>query len=401
MTRLIALLGALVGITSLGPLDACGQNEAQSQQPQSQQQSPENSPADVDSQALQRVVSRLQREKKLVGLNAVIMADGNIVATAVAGERRNDSGVALEKGDRFHIGSITKSMTATMIGRLIERGQMNWTQTVADCFPDELEAIDPGYRAVTLQQLLTHTAAAPANFPAATQRNRPVEGPQRVTQRRQEILAIMKSPPQGVPGEVFRYSNVGYTIAGAMAEAVTGKSWETLIREEVFAPLKMTEAGFGPPQDFEGRPLSQPRGHRTVLFMKQAVSVDADNTPILGPAGIIHMTLPELCRYGQEHLIGEVGRSRLLTQKTFRQLHTPRLNEYACGWVVPKSSVITEQRFLWHNGSNTMWYCLLALLPDSKRVIAVAANDGDIRRAEAAAFEIVKHFAGRSPRPEN
>jgi CubicO group peptidase (beta-lactamase class C family) len=64
------------------------------------------------------------------------MADGQVVACAADGERKRGSGVPIELGDRWHLGSITKSITTTMIARLVESGQMKWTDTVGERFSD-------------------------------------------------------------------------------------------------------------------------------------------------------------------------------------------------------------------------------------------------------------------------
>jgi hypothetical protein len=114
-----------------------------------------------------------------------------------------------------------------------------------------------------------------------------------------------------------------------------------------------------------------------------------DNTPIMGPAGIIHMTLGNLCNYATEHLRGELGAGKLLTAETYKQLHTPRLRNYACGWVVKEPTDEIPHKVYWHNGSNTMWYALVVFIPDKNMVVAVTANDGDIQAAEPAAWKIV------------
>ena len=101
---------------------------------------------------------------------------------------------------------------------------------------------------------------------------------------------MIADKPAYPPGEKYEYSNVGYTIAGAMAEKVTGATWEDLVKREVFEPLELTEAGFGPPKSAD-ETLEQPRGHRKVLAGKVSVDDEADNTPIMGPAGTVHMTL--------------------------------------------------------------------------------------------------------------
>ena len=321
----------------------------------------------------------------------MIMVDGNVLASAVDGERKKGSGISLEIGDRFHLGSITKSMTATMIARLVERNQLKWTTTVGEILGESMQ-LHADWRDVSLEQLLTHSSGAPPNFPSAIQFERPPEGDERVKARKQAVAPILKKAPSSEPGSAFAYSNVGYTIAAAMAEEKTGMPWEDLVRTEVFAPLRLDNAGFGPPKDGEPN-LDQPRGHQKIGSVKRAVGVEEDNTPIIGPAGSVHMTLEELCAYGNEHLRGERGQGKLLKTETYQRLHTPKLDSYAFGWLAPVKSGWADGRILWHNGSNTMWYALLVLVPDRGAVVAVTSNDGDIAKAEAAAIEIVMDFA--------
>jgi hypothetical protein len=123
--------------------------------------------------------------------------------------------------------------------------------------------------------------------------------------------------------------------------------------------------------------------------LKTTAKENDDNTPIIGPAGIIHMTLGNLCQYATEHLHGERGTSTLLSAESFKRLHTPKLRNYACGWVVKPPSDEIPCTVYWHNGSNTMWYALVVFIPDRNMVIAVAANDGDVKSAESAAWKVV------------
>lgn len=337
-------------------------------------------------------VTDLRKEHKLVGLAAMVMVDGKVLASAAHGERKKSSDVAIELGDRWHLGSITKSITATMIARLIESGQLKWTDTVGERFADA--AIHDDWKPVTLQQLLTHTAGAPANFPLGVKLKKPAPGPERTRERRKAVIDVIAQKPAYPPGEKHAYSNVGYTIAGAMAESVTGVSWEDLVRRDVFAPLKLTEAGFGPPKS-PSDTLPQPRGHRSAFGSKISVGDDEDNTPIIGPAGAVHMTLANLCQYATEHLRGELGAGKLLAAETFKHLHKPALANYACGWVVKRPGDKIPYTVYWHNGSNTMWYALVVFIPGKNLVVAVASNDGDIKEAEAAAWKVVNACANR------
>jgi CubicO group peptidase (beta-lactamase class C family) len=334
-----------------------------------------------------KLIVDLREQKELVGLAAMVSVDGKVVASAVDGERRSGSGVPVEMGDRWHLGGITTSITATMIARLIESGQLAWSTTVGDCFPDA--PIDENWKSVTFQELLTQTSGAPPLFSADVHLKRPALGPECTSARREEVLKVLANKPDFPPGEKYSYSNVGYTIAAAMVEAKTGTSWEDLVEREVFEPLALTGAGFGPPKSPDDT-LPEPRGHRFYLGAKIPVSDETDNTPIMGPAGSVHMSLSDLSTYATEHLRGQLGDGKLLSAETYQRLHAPKLNHYACGWIRKEPSKDIPDTVYWHNGSNTLWYALVAFIPEKKIVVAVTSNDGDIEKAETAAWEIVK-----------
>ncbi len=102
------------------------------------------------------------------------------------------------------------------------------------------------------------------------------------------------------------------------------------------------------------------------------------------------MTLSDLCTFATDHLRGDHGVGKLLSAKTYKLLHTPELNQYACGWIRTEPGHEIPYTIYWHNGSNTLWYALAAFIPEKNMVVAVTSNDGDFKRAEAAAWEIVK-----------
>ena len=200
---------------------------------------------------------------------------------------------------------------------------------------------------------------------------------------------MIADKPAYPPGTKNMYSNVGYTIAGAMAEKVTGATWEDLMKREVFEPLKLTEAGFGPPKSGD-QTIEQPRGHRSVLAGKVAMHDEADNSPIMGPAATLHMSLQNLCTFANDQMLGELGKGKLLSAETYKLLHTPVLNDHACGWIKNRPNANIPYIEYWHNGSNTYWYALVAFIPEKNLVVAVTSNDGDFDQTERAAVEILK-----------
>jgi CubicO group peptidase (beta-lactamase class C family) len=106
----------------------------------------------------------------------------------------------------------------------------------------------------------------------------------------------------------------------------------------------------------------------------------SDNPAYLGPAGRLHMTVGDLARWGQEHLRGERGQDGIVRAETFKRLHqTEGTATYAMGWV---SRPAATGRILWHNGSNTMWYAIVAFDPATDRGVVVVTN-GSIGAAQA------------------
>ena len=141
-------------------------------------------------------------------------------------------------------------------------------------------------------------------------------------------MRMMKDAPLSRPGSTFAYSNVGYAIAGLMAEQVTGRSWERLMSDLLFEPLGMASARVRP----SGTPgkLDAPWGHDDKDKPSQS-----DNAPALGPAGTVHATIPDWAKFAALHLRGGQGKARLLKPATFRMLHTPPSGgDYAGGWMV-------------------------------------------------------------------
>ena len=316
-----------------------------------------------------------------------VIRGGEPVCRGVAGLRVAGSpGTALET-DAFHIGSDTKAMTALLCGILVDRGALRWDTTVGEVFGGEYPMID-AYRGVTLSQLLSHTAGLPAGLPGPVWLSFfPYDSPAGADRARMvaESLALT---PACAPGSAFRYSNLGYVVAGRMLELATGKSWEALMEEELFGPLGMDGAGFGPPAKLAAAPW----GHSPKPA--DPAGPYADNPAALGPAGTVHATLADLERYASLYLsrgLAPSGR-RVISEAALEEIMEPRLGGYALGWAVMDDT--DGRRVLAHDGSNTMFYCSMAIWPDDGDAVIVLANRGD-GKAEAAVGALVTYLAER------
>ncbi len=343
---------------------------------------------------LQTRVSATRAARGVPGLGALLIADGRVQALAVAGERAVGTGVAVEKSDLWHIGSNAKAMTATLIARLVEQEALSFDSTMEELFGAATPDMHPDIRGVTIADLLTHTSGIKANLGIIDRiRYRGSSQPAR-EQRSRLVRELLNGAPAREPGARFAYSNLGYILAGAAAEAVTGEAFETLLEREVFAPLGVAAFGFGAP----GRKdvVDQPRGHRRGLGGRSAVAPGpgADNLELYGPAGTVHVSLRDWAKFAIDHLKGPTGAGRLLLRETYERLHSPAVDagdfSYAMGWGVREDEV--GRPFLSHAGSNTMWFAVIRLYPEQGAGVLVAANDGS-RNSEAGVRELAKSLA--------
>lgn len=337
----------------------------------------ESAPSPVASTAANTRTAQLEAALRVAldasevpGIAACIAHDGEILAQAAVGVRRFGDPTPVRVDDAWHLGSCTKSMTATLAAVLVERKLLRWDSSVAEVFAEEGTHED--FAAVTLAELLCHRSGLAAN-PTPLDYTVAAQSADDVGQRRRHvILRMLRRRPSFDPGTREVYSNAGYMVAGVMAQEVTGKSWEALMREELFAPLGMSSAGFGPPGDIDAESVVAPFGHQRVG--DAIVPVFHDNPPEIGPAGTVHATLGDWAKYLIAHERGARGAPTLLEPASFDRLHTPLQGAYALGWLRARDG---DDYSLWHNGSNTFWYAECRVRPRTRTVCLVALNLAD------------------------
>lgn len=302
--------------------------------------------------------------------------DGRRLALT-AGVRQHGAGAPIGLDDAWHLGSITKSMTATLVAKLAEDGLLAWDAPLSALL-DGVPMRDE-YRAVTLRHLLSHRSGLPANLPIPRLLAFPREEADPRAGREAYVVEALAMAPHGPAETSFEYSNNGYVIAGAVIERVTGRPWEAVIRDQLFAPLGMARAGFGAPGTAGA--LDQPVGHSRGLFgvaSHPPGSAMTDNPAVLGPAGRVHAPFEDLLRFAEAHR----DRNAFLRPESWALLQTPPFGgDYALGLVVRPDGA------LWHNGSNTLWYAEMLIHPDRGIVAAAAANTGALNAAAPAVGE--------------
>ena len=321
---------------------------------------------------------------------AVVLAvRGDEVRLGAAGMRVIDGEDPVTICDLWHVGSNTKSMTALLVARLAERGVISWDTSVGEVLGPHVEEMDPAYAGVNFRHLLSHQSGLDANI--GTIGRLVLGASQRDITGVRSLYAqlVLRPPPNTAPGEGFGYSNAGYVVAGAMLETVTGESWEALMQREVFDPLGLESAGFGAPGSPEA--VDQPRGHRPGPFGAGLNAVEpgpgADNIPAMGPAGTVHISMPDFARYMQLHIDGARGEDgEYLSAESWAVLHTPPFEaDYAMG-----IGVNSEESRMGHAGSNTMWMMEFSLRPGEDEAVAYAFNDGRASTVRGAGLQAME-----------
>lgn len=358
--QLLSGLGGLLGLSGLG---GPGQALAGSTTP------------------LQQAVR--QAANHAVAAGVVGATFGALTATqqglASAGLQRTGDDAPLRPGNFMNFGSNGKAMTAMAIARLVEQQVLTWQTRIADALPDVARIARPDYADVTLLQLLNHRGGLAPFTDTGTQETRffqhvlaaPDPLPTTLTgQRRYSARWLLRQAPAVRPGR-YLYSNAGYMLAAAMAEARCGQSFETLIQQQLAQPLGLhidtTRWANRPatyPQGYEGWPgaLTPPD---TSNALEQTWSY------ALAPAGFYACTATSYATWLATVAAGLRGETTPLPPATLRRLRALAPNRYALGW---QSLDLGGTRMLFHRGNAPGFMAETVLAQDGGWAVFAVSN---------------------------
>ncbi len=328
----------------------------------------------IDERAadLSPILKPILEKSQLPSLAAALIDDGHIKAAGAVGVRKFGDQTPVTVGDKYHLGSCTKPMTATLAAILIEDGLLTWETTISEALKGKAR-IHRDFRDVTIEQLLAHVGGFSSHCPPSVWkkafRN---QGKIPATEQRMEFVkALLQEKPGYEPGTKTVYSNQGYAVVGVILESLSDQPWEQLMSERVFEPLGMTSAGFREPASAGKN--DQPWGHRDGEPI--APGLGADNPDAIAPAGAVHASIVDWAKFARFHLEKEPGKL-LKKAESFDRLNSTLKKSGlhgVGGWLVHN-----EERFGGHalqmTGSNTMWYALLWILPGRSKAFVVSTN---------------------------
>ena len=265
----------------------------------------------------------------LPALGAAVVTSRGLTAIGVTGVRKIGTTVAATPADLWHLGSDTKAMTAVVIGSLVEQHKLTWETTIDEVLSVHVASAPEAFRKITVLQLLSHRAGLVSNIEWRRASQAP-GGPR--AQRIAALPTIATTPLSSAPGTTYEYSNLGYVVAGVMAEQAANRAWEDLVRDVLFARLGMTSCGFGG----LGTPgqIDQPWPHDAAGTPMPANGPDVDNPEVMGPAGTTHCSLGDWGKFVADQLAGLNGKNGVLQAVTYAQMHAPAFaaTTRAAGW---------------------------------------------------------------------
>jgi CubicO group peptidase (beta-lactamase class C family) len=326
---------------------------------------------------------------------SVAVFDGTDVSEAATGVLNLETGVETTSDSLFQIGSITKPYTATVTMRLVQDGAFALDDPVVRWLP-EFRVADPDVTAhVTIRQLLSHTSGFDGDHFHDTGR-----GDDCLERYVASCAGLTQLHP---PGATMSYCNSGYSVLGRLIEKVTGRVFDTALRDYLLEPLGVTHTATLPEHALRFRTAIGHVGEPKQLRLASQWGLMRS----AGPAGAVCASARDVLAFARLHLDGGTTASgeRLLAERTVAAMREPQVavpdrwtfgSHWGLGWIL----------FGWdadvygHDGNTIGQSAFLRIVPEQRVAFVLLTNGGRTDElAHALAQEVLGELCG-VPVPE-
>lgn len=355
------------------------------------------SPAKLDA-----TVARAMQEFQVPGMAVGIIKDGALIYAKGYGVRETGKAGRIDADTLFQIGSNTKAFTAAALAILVDRGKIHWDDRVIDYLP-KFRMYDPYVtREFTIRDLLTHRSGLGLGagdlmfFP-----------PTDLT--RDEVMhGLRYLKPVSSFRSKFDYDNLLYMVAGQIIPAVTGKSWEDFVTENILVPLQMHTCAVNYGRIRDRSDVAAPH----VIVDGKPVVVAVANMDAIGPAGTINCSINGMSKWletqlaagktptGQQLFSAERG-EEMWTMNTITplsplssSLYNTHFTGYALGWGV--GDFLGYKRVA-HTGGVLGTVTWVSMIPELKLGVLVFTNQQSGAAMESVGNQILDAYL-RAPR---
>ncbi|MCK4471523.1 MAG: beta-lactamase family protein [Anaerolineae bacterium] len=355
MTRYTVRILILVFLAIL-PLSACGR-----------QQTVQPGTLDEFTEQLDTMLPGLLQEYRVPGAAVALVHNGEVAWVQGYGLANEDTGTPVTAETVFQVASISKSVTAWGVMRLVEEGRIDLDAPVEQYLTSwHLPPSEFDHGGVTVRRLLSHTAGlAPWDYPGT-----PVgETPPTLV----ELLSGMGSDePVYVyrqPGEREKYSNGGYTLLQLLIKDVTGEPFAEYMQREVLTPLGMQHCAY----------QWLPELHPSTATGYEVSGQPVEHRSYPEAAGGLYSTATDIATWlaaGMSSPNEEPAGRKVLQPQTVALMYTPVLvtekNGNGLGYVI--ETLPNGIRMVLHSGDVLGWRGQYIALPDQRSGVVVLTN---------------------------
>ena len=304
------------------------------------------------------------------GVAIAIVHEGRIVHARGFGSA-DLSGRAVTQQSPFVIGSVSKTMTALAVMKLVDQGKIELDAPVQRYLPPFRVAAEGAADAITVRHLLAHRSGL------SLFEGRRFFGSDDTSKEAlaNGVRSFAGTDLLAAPGQLFEYSNANYVILGAIIEAVSGKTFEDFIEQDLFAPLGMSNS-YGSVTRARQHDLAT--GYRYWFGQPVAFEGAIPHSKGLAPAGYLVSSVEDLGKYLISILQGlnPDGTETFLSDSIMRELVRPQFREdgedgYAIGWSVRQAHGV---KFVSHAGAVESFHAFAAMVPDEGWGFAMLVN---------------------------
>jgi CubicO group peptidase (beta-lactamase class C family) len=259
---------------------------------------------------------------------------------------------------RFPILSVGKTFTSTVILKLQEEGKLSVDDKLSKYFPDY-----PNGDKIKIEYLLDHTSGIhnytdDVGIEDSAITNHPVS--------KQRVLdQFMNKPLEFKPGSRFSYNNSGYFLLGMIIEKITGKPYQSVVREMIFDPLGMNHSGF----DYLGLPDSIKASCYQFWNDHETIPYHFYDSTYAYAAGSIYSTTTDLYKYAQA-----ISSNQILSAESWKLAFSPVINHYGLGWMTGK---FFEKNYVRHSGGYPGFMSEFIYYPEQEITIILLNNFGN------------------------
>ena len=316
------------------------------------------------------LVNSSMAEWNVPGLALSVIEDHQIIEMKGYGFCDMETHMPVSIDTQFLLCSITKSFTAAGLGVLVDDGLLDWDRPVREYLPEFRLHDDASTGSVTVLDLLCHRTGLP--------RHDWIHAPGDLSTS-QIISALRHLEPNCNLRAAYQYQNLGYLVAGHIAERIAGMKWESFLADRLLEPLGFTDFGFSIAS------LACAPDHACPHVIDGREARRANWAPMRAlPAGGLNASVSDMAKWMKFLMSdGRCDGLSILSPGVINQMSIPRVHvgepmlseiedpHYGLGLLLGRY----RGEHVWaHTGSWLGWGTIMAMIPERKIGVAVLTN---------------------------